>query len=87
MIRVTGGKVVTVGGVDTYGHRDEAEEPALGNDGAAVFVTMDVVRVATGILPQLSYGEPITVDGENLVIGSHRRIEDGDVTEIELQEG
>lgn len=84
MIQDTGGVPVVYGGISTWGHRDVATEVAL-QDGAEVVVTQDVVRVATGILAALAELQPITVDGEQLKVGEHRRIDDGSLTLIELQ--
>jgi hypothetical protein len=84
MIRATGGVPVVVGAVSTWGHRDLIDRPVL-EDGAEVLVEVDTVKVATGILPALSRGTAITVDGEALEVAEHRRVEDGAQTLIELE--
>lgn len=85
MIRATGGKEVVVGAASTWGHRELIDQVVF-DDGAEVQAQVDTVRVATGILPALPQGTAITVDGEALVVGEARKVEDGSITLIELQD-
>jgi hypothetical protein len=84
MIKASGGVPVVVGAVSTWGHRDTFDEP-MDNGGAEAMVTQDVITVATGILPALSHRAAISVNGENLVVGQHQRIDDGALTRIEIE--
>lgn len=85
MIRTTGGVPVVLGAVSTWGHRETTDEVGM-DEGAEVSFVVDTVKVATGILTGLRNDAAITVAGEALKVGEHRRTEDGAITVIELQE-
>lgn len=81
IMRETGGVPVTMGGVETVGLYDVADELVL--DGL-VQTGVPTVQVPTGVLP-LEIDGQITVGGESWRVREYRRMADGAVTMVALR--
>ncbi len=87
MLRDTGGVVVTMGDVSTWGHLDTVDELVLGDEGASMMGTRLVLMVATGVLPPLRNRTVVIAAGTPYAIREHGRDGDGALSRLVLTKG
>ena len=75
LLQGSGGVGVVHAGVSTWGHLGSTDERLFAE--SEVVAEQRFVKVATGVLPNLAIGGPIEVDGVQLEVLAHQRLDEG----------